>query len=224
MTRAALAALAVAGVAAADPAKPPASGVSGAPAAPAASAASAAGSADDAKPDPLAEAAADEANLESNAPRMGLTFSGAAGGSIGVGADDGVGRGGALSLRLGHVATPATIITFEVVAGSFLHSTGGTTLHNDHVSVVAGAQVYMTPGLWLRAAGGFGVYTKRELDMTTGATDATAYPGPAGLVGVGVDLFRRHYFVLGLEAFSVANIARDGLHTLSALCLGLSYY
>ena len=48
--------------------------------------------------------AADEANLESNAPRAGMTFSVALGAGITMG--DGVGRGPALSFRIGHVATP----------------------------------------------------------------------------------------------------------------------
>ena len=178
-----------------------------------------ANNADPDKSDPLAREAAEEANLESNAPRAGLTLSAAVGGSLVVGSDGGVGKGGALSLRLGHVATPHTVITFEIVGGSYFHSvTSGATKRNDDVNVLAGAQWYTTPGLFLRAAGGFGTYTKVDASLTTN------YPGPAGLVGFGYDLFRRHYLVLGVEGFGIGKIARDGIHTFFGFCFGLSYY
>ncbi len=176
----------------------------------------------DPPPDPLAQNAADEANLESIAPREGFTMSFAFGGAMMLGGDGGVGTGGMVTARIGHVATPNTIITFELTGGSTLHSVGMTpnkeTLRNDDGNVMWGAQYYAAPSLWLRGAGGLGVYTRRDPGVTK------TYPGPAGGIGVGVDLFRRRYLVLGLEAFTIGKIARDGMHTSSAFCIGISYY
>ena len=62
-------------------------------------------------PDPYAEEQAREANLVSNAPREGMTFSAALG--LGLTLGDGVGRGPGVSVRLGHVATPRTVLTFD---------------------------------------------------------------------------------------------------------------
>jgi len=175
--------------------------------------------------DELARHAAEEANLESNAPRVGLTLAIAAGGAVLIGADGGVGRGGALSLRVGQVATPRTIITFELTGSSAKHDVSAMAgvppakpINNDAVAAMVGGQYYAAPVFWLRASGGFGVYTKRTSDSIT------TYPGPAAGVGAGLDVYRRHYLAIGFEAFSIAQLARDGLHTSTALCLGLSYY
>ena len=65
--------------------------------------------------DPAAARAAD-ANLESTASRRWFTGALALGPSITIG--NGTGNGGALSLRLGQVATPHTVITFEIAGGS----------------------------------------------------------------------------------------------------------
>jgi hypothetical protein len=173
----------------------------------------------DPKPDPRAVEAADGANLESTAPRAGLTFAGALGGSLFVGSAGGVGRGGAISLRLGHVATSTTILTFELAGGTFFHATGDKTMRDDDANILAGAQRYTNASLWIRAAAGFGVYTHRRAAMA----DQTL-PGPAGAVGVGIDLVRRRYLVLGFEVFGIGKIHRDGLLVTSGICLGLSYY
>ena len=61
--------------------------------------------------DPRAVAAGDEANLVSNAPRSGVVFAVALGGGLVLGGngsaagDTGVGRGEAISFRVGHVAS-----------------------------------------------------------------------------------------------------------------------
>lgn len=169
-------------------------------------------------PDPRAQSSAEEANLESNAPRSGFTTSASLGAAMMVGGDGGVGRGGMLSLRIGEVATPNTIITFELTGGSALHDLGQTTLHNDDVNVLAGAQYYFTPVLWLRGAAGWGVYTRRD------SMGTHTFNGPAAGFSVGLDLFTRHYFRIGLEALSIGKVARDGVHTTSGFCLGFSYY
>ncbi|MEO6772295.1 MAG: hypothetical protein ABI467_04645 [Kofleriaceae bacterium] len=172
-------------------------------------------------PDPAAEQAASEANLESNAPRAGVTFSVAVGAGLTMG--DGVGRGPAASLRVGHVATPSTVLTFEITGGSLLHQDLGSTKvhHNDDFSLMAGALHYVNHSLWVRGAGGLTVYTTDN----TPPELHSAHAGIGGLVGVGIDFVRWHYLVLGLETFGQLSIvSTKGLLLNNGLCLGLSYY
>lgn len=174
-----------------------------------------------ADPDESAKHAAEEANLESNAPREGLTLSAAAGGSfaLGFGIDDSVGRGGALSLRVGHVMTPSSILLFELEGASQFHKTSMTNVvHNDDVHLLVGAQYYTNTSFWIRGGAGYGNYTLVQ------AAETRHLAGAAAVFGLGLDLLRRHYFVLGLEAFVTGTVNRDGMITSSALCLGASYY
>lgn len=171
-------------------------------------------------PDPLAEAQASEANLQSIAPREGTTVSTAVGASLFVGSGS-VGKGGSISLRLGHVATPSVVLTIELAGGAFLHKTSeqGKTLQDGDGNVLVGAQYYTTPTVWIRGGAGVGVYTHNEEGMP-----ANTMIGPAAVVGVGIDLVRKHYWVLGLEAFTIGKVRRDGVLAVSGLCVGLSYY
>jgi hypothetical protein len=170
--------------------------------------------------DERAEEAASEANLESNAPRAGVTFSASVGAGLTMG--DGVGRGPALSFRLGHVATSSTVLTFEITGGSLLHQPAGMNppiLHNDYISLMAGGLHYVNRSLWLRGAGGATTYT-----IDTGS-DKHVHGGVGGLVGAGIDLARWHYLVLGLETFGqMSLVATRGVMFNSGLCLGLTYY
>jgi hypothetical protein len=172
-------------------------------------------------PDPQAEAAASEANLESITPRAGMTMSFAVGGALFLGGGGGVGRGGLITARLGHVMTPSTVLQLELVGGSMLHTiaTDSKIYRNDDVNFTVGAQYYTSPSLWFRGGGGFGVYTRND-----GPNMTQTLPGLAGVFGIGVDLIRRHYFVLGLETYSVGLINRSGLLVSSALGIGISYY
>lgn len=172
-------------------------------------------------PDPDAEEAASEANLESNAPRHGTTFSAALGAGLTMG--DGVGRGPALSFRVGHVATPLTVLTFEITGGSLLHEVQGssTILHNDDISLMAGALHYVNRSLWLRGAGGVTAYTEDNLVPSL----KVVHGGVGGLIGIGIDFVRWHYLVLGLETFDqVSLVSKKGLLFNNGLCLGLTYY
>jgi len=172
-------------------------------------------------PDPDTVDAASEANLESNAPRAGVVFGGSIGGGITMG--DGVGRGPALSFRVGHVATPSTVLTLELVGGSLLHQPKNTTtiLHNDDISLMAGALHYVNRSLWIRGAGGFTTYTE-QVDATS---PTVVHGGIGGLVGIGIDLVRWHYLVLGLETFDqLSLVSKKGLLLNNGLCLGLTYY
>lgn len=171
--------------------------------------------------DSAAEERAREANLESTAPRHGTTFSAMLGGAtfLGLGTQNSVGRGPAVSFRLGHVATPRTVLTFELTAMSMLHAVGGQTYPNTHGNLLAGAQYYTSSSLWVRGAGGFGIYDRRGDPMHT-----QPIAGPAGAFGIGIDLVRRHYLVLDLEVTLVGMVNREGVLTNGALGLGLNYY
>ena len=72
--------------------------------------------------DEIADIESREANLESKEPRDGLTFALAIGGGILGGG--GIGTGGAVSLRLGHVATRSSVITFEITGTGKRHKKG----------------------------------------------------------------------------------------------------
>jgi len=179
-----------------------------------------------AAPDPAVEDAS-EANLESTADRRGLTFAASLGGGlmIGFGINDSVGRGGALSLRLGHVATRRTVITFELGFTAALHKPAmmSEIKTNTNVNLVAGALYYVNPSLWLRFAGGLGVYHGEQVTLSTGALGDVNLSGPAVLGGVGVDLARFKAVVLGLELGTSAMINSDGLLVASGVNLGLSF-
>jgi hypothetical protein len=172
-------------------------------------------------PDPRAQEAADEANLESNAPRHGTTFSASLGAGITMG--DGVGRGPGVSFRVGHVATPLTVLTFEITGGSLLYQKQGspTILHNDDISFMAGALHYVANSLWIRGAGGLTAYTEDNLVPSL----KVAHAGIGGLVGIGIDFVRWHYLVLGIETFDqLSLVSKKGLIFNNGLCLGLTYY
>src|SRR4051812_6349183 len=114
----------------------------------------------DTTPDPSVADAA-EANLESIENRNGLTFAASFGGGLilGFGIKDSVGRGGSLSLRLGHVATRPTVITFELGVTAALHKPPGMNSNietNTNTNVLAGALHYVNPSLWVRFSGGIG--------------------------------------------------------------------
>lgn len=175
-------------------------------------------------PDEIADIESREANLEPNEPRKGLTFAGALGGGILIGGDIGVGRGPAISLRLGHVATRKTVITFELAGSSGLHkeSVTGSTVADSNFGLFAGAQRYTSPSLWVRGAGGVTIFV--EDAMPDGGGGKTPRAGIGGLAGAGFDIARWGYLVLGFETFGVASVSSDGFKLQLAFSLGLSYY
>jgi hypothetical protein len=172
-------------------------------------------------PDEIADVESREANLESQEPRSGLTFGVAFGGSIKGG--DGVATGGALSLRLGHVATRKTIITFELAGTGSQHKASlmGETLTDTNFGLFAGAQRYVKRSVWLRLAGGVTTLVK---NIGSDSTGDSAIGGIAGLGGVGADLARWGYKVFGLESFGILSASRDGVKVQGALCLSFAWY
>jgi len=182
--------------------------------------------------DPDEEATrAGEANLESTAKRRGFLFGASLGPSVTIGKSIGTGTGGTLALRLGQVATPRTVIAFEINAGAQVRRVGigvdamdkpiTEVRTNSVASFLAGAQFWFGPSIWIRINGGFGVTTCQKCS-TDGTTD-TRRGGLAGGGGLGVDIVRFKGLVLGVEAYNVTQLTKDGLQTtlISALSLTL---
>jgi hypothetical protein len=172
-----------------------------------------------ADPDPHALERASEANLETRAPREGVTFAGAIGGGLIISKGQ-TARVPTLDLRLGHVATATTIVFAELVGGTYAHKPAMTssTRLDSQVSFLIGAQVYIAPSVWLRGGGGVGTHN------TDDGTGVTPHGGLSGVAGAGVDLVRWRYVVLGIEAFYTGTFARGGFTSLGGMGLGLSYY
>jgi hypothetical protein len=182
-------------------------------------AASAHAHADD-RPDPAAERAAD-ANLESIEHRQGIVFGAALGPSVTIGG--GTGTGGDLALRIGHVATPTTVLDFVLGGSAQFHKDLNKQLvANNLTYALVGAQYWVARALWLRIGAGGGTYHCNECLMD-GSPKNTKRAGPAGGVGAGVDLVRYHGVVLDLEVYSIGVISRDGFLTTSGMSLGLSF-
>lgn len=172
-------------------------------------------------PDPITDEEASEANLETASPRSGITVSFSLGAGLLLGGDIGVGRGGAASLRIGHVATRRTVITFELTGTGALHKRAmlDSAVTDTNVGLYAGALRYVTRSTWLRAAGGLTAFT-----ANVGTDTQHAHAGLGGLVGGGLDLIRWGYLVLGAEFFGMSSITGDGFKINTGFCLGLSYY
>lgn len=176
---------------------------------------------DPAKPDRSALEGASEANLESIAPREGVTISAALGGAtfIGFGTKNAVGRGGEGSVRLGHVATPRTIITFELTIMNMLHDDAGKLYTNTEASLLAGAQYYTSQNLWLRGAAGASAFGRTGLPGSN-----STLIGPSALFAVGLDLLRRRLFTLDLQLTSIGMVNSEGFLATIGFALGVNYY
>lgn len=173
------------------------------------------------RPDPAAERVV-EANLESIEHRRGIVFGAALGASVTIGG--GTGTGGLLNLHLGHVATPRTVITFELNGSAQFHQNPAMELvANNITTVLAGFQYWVGPSLWFRGGLGAGTYHCNQCLNSVGQRPSTKAAGPAGGVSVGVDLVRFHGTVLGFELSSSSLLTRDGVIVTNAMSLGLSF-
>jgi hypothetical protein len=172
-------------------------------------------------PDPAVESAAD-ANLESTASRRGFTLAGSLGAGllVGLGIEGPTGRGGSLDVRLGHVATPRTVITFELGATLTLHGSEGKPVYTTtDTNLLAGAQYYVSESLWLRFAGGLGVY---QASHVQGSNENIHEIGPAVLGGIGIDIARFKRAVFGVE-IGTSVMVHSGALVASDLRLGVQY-
>jgi hypothetical protein len=176
-------------------------------------------------PDPAVDYASD-ANLESTANRQGFTFafSGGVGLLVGLGIEGPTGRGGTLDLRLGHVATPRTVITFEAGATLTLHGKEGMPVYTTtNTNILAGAQYYVSESLWLRLAGGLGIYQASHVQATNNNVFTDVHQlGPAVLGGIGLDLARFKWAVLDVE-IGTSVMVHSGALVASDLRLGVQF-
>src|SRR5207237_10537610 len=110
---------------------------------------------------------------------------------IGVGIDDGTGRGGARTLRVGRVATRRTLITLELSSSALFHGASmGKTAQNNLTSLAVGAQYYARSRLWIRLATGYAVYQGHDVLVEGGSgtrQDLTLH-GVASTLGIGVEV------------------------------------
>jgi hypothetical protein len=175
----------------------------------------------EAPPDENADVESREANLESNAPRKGVVFGLAIGPGVLMGGNVGVGRGGALSLRLGHVATRSSVITFEIVGTGAQHSiaTNDPAVTDTNVGLFAGIQTYISRATWLRLSGGPTVFS-----ANIGGSNQHQNGGVGGLAGAGFDIARWGYLVLDISAFGMTSLTSDGGKVQLGFVLGLTYY
>ena len=181
-------------------------------------------------PDPAALEAGD-ANLESTAHRQGMTFAASIGGGLllGFGIKDSVGRGGSVSLRLGHVATPRTVISLEFAITAALHRPAATatmpsTIKTDtNAELLLGAQYYVDPSLWVRGGAGAGTYQRRGVVVSKVDLGDVTLIGGAALFGAGVDLARFKWAVLDIEFATSAMICSDGVLASAAIGFGVAF-
>jgi len=178
-----------------------------------------------ATPDEIADIESREANLERKEPRNGLTFTAMLDADVMLG--NGVGRGVALSFRIGHVATRKTVITFEATLPNSLHKmTGvggmeGPLLVDTNACFFAGAQRYTGRTKWLRAAGGLTALNKNaRADGSDNGDPPIA--GIGALVGAGADFVKIGPWISG-ELMFMGSLSRDGLKVVFGAGLGLMF-
>lgn len=177
------------------------------------------------EPDPAAERAAD-ANLQSQARRKGFTGSVAIGPSFTLG--QGTGTGGALSFRVGQVATPDMVITFELSGAAQFREVQRNEMMteliaNNTTALLVGAQYWVGPSLWVRTAFGWGAHVCTECKSTPDGLLNERSPGPTGAVGGGVDILRFKGFVLAVELSSINILHRNGMVSTNTLAAALSF-
>jgi hypothetical protein len=180
-----------------------------------------------------AEAAAEvaieagDANLEPTRARSGVVLTAAIGGGlmVGFGIEDSVGRGGSASFRIGHVATSRIVLDVELDLVASLHRQAVTSdaATNSDTNLLVGAQYYANPSLWLRFAGGVGVYSARDVVLGTGAPGERTLVGPAALAALGIELARYKWAVLGIEASVLAMVNHEGVLVANGLDLSVAF-
>ncbi|MEZ4403034.1 MAG: hypothetical protein R3B06_23630 [Kofleriaceae bacterium] len=169
------------------------------------------------KPDPLALAAAREANMQPTSVREGFAIGVALGPSaqFGLQIGDATGAGGGFDLRLGTVASPRWVWLAELAATTVLRA----GVVNQSAVLTFGGQRYVKDALWLRAGAGFATFTR-----SGGAMELARFSG-LGLLGAGgIDVFRRRGLALSTEVAATMARYRDGTVLGVALQLGASWY
>ncbi len=175
----------------------------------------------DPEPDPAAARAAD-ANLESIEHRRGIVFGGALGGSVTIGG--GTGTGGDLVLKVGHVATPKTVITFLLGGSAQFHKNVMKELvANNLTYALWGAQYWVGPSLWVSLGVGAGTYHCNSCFNDSGQPVNTKRAGGASGLGAGIDIARFRGVVLDLEVHGISVLTREGVVMTGGLSVGLAF-
>jgi hypothetical protein len=177
-----------------------------------------------APPDPAALEAG-EANLESTALRRDVILTLGLGGafSIGLGMDNATGSGGALTLRLAHVANARAVFSAELVGSALFFKVLDSLYQTNVQSFLLSGQYYVNEALWLRAGLGLGRYGAD--DHRVGelvVRERFRLAGPAGSAGAGVDIVRLKRFRASLELCSTAMLNSKGVLLSNAILLGFS--
>jgi hypothetical protein len=166
----------------------------------------------DPAPDPVAQRAGEEANLESTDQRQGFVASVGIGPSLTVGG--GTGNGGALQIRLGYVMLPTAVAVLELSGSAQGHRLNGEIHYNDYSVLLGGLQVWFAPMGYFRLGGGFGGYRCRQCKDPDDETNIMPvdyeHRGVAGGAAVGLDLARFLGIVVGVEVGGTLTIYKSG--------------
>jgi hypothetical protein len=168
----------------------------------------------DDRPDPVAQRAGEEANLDPIEHRRGLTASLAIGPAITVGGG-GTGAGGSLNLAFGTVAGPRSIFWVELGGSAAAHKVSGNVELNQYTHSLIAGQLYLQPALYARIGAGYAQYRCKQCrdpddDTNIMPVDYTRR-GVAGELAFGVELVHFHMFALSLEGGGVTAITKHGL-------------
>jgi hypothetical protein len=181
------------------------------------------------EPAPVVDHAA-QANLEAEDGRTGVIFEASFGFSmlVGFGLPDSVGRGGLLSLRLGEVATPHTVLNLELnISGTDNDQSGNNSaVTNGTFGLLGSAQYFFTPLFSLRFGAGLGGYQGRDVTVSH---DSKGDPilgdqnllGPAVLGAIGLAIKRWHWGTIGFEGTIEAIATSKGVLLANALSFGV---
>jgi len=184
-------------------------------------------------PDKAAVAAGEDANLEAAGGRTGIVVAAALGPAIliGISVDHATGTGAGFSFRVGRVANRWTVINLELCGVVFPRTVTHLDAMNNEVSerrinqtgfATIGAQTWVAPTFWLRAAAGVSVFTSRSEGVQFDQTKSTI--GGGVVAGAGVDLVRRRSVSLALELLLNSSYYRSGVVLGGGLGLSLGIY
>jgi hypothetical protein len=182
-------------------------------------------------PDSEARRQAEDANLAPVGPRHGVAAGIFFMGWQQVGSVDDAGRGGGVGLRLGASASSNTVVWLELVAGAFPDTSKAGCITERCLSyiestaaLIASAQRYVGPNLWLRGGGGFASYTQVVKSGTDRVETRAVDGGFAAAAGIGVDLVRLHTTRVSLENMLTLHRFSSGWIFDVGVGLGVAFY
>ena len=130
-------------------------------------------------------------------------------------------QGLGLSMKIGHVATPRMTMIIEVRASANPPDpTKPTSVESTAVNLLVGTQYWLGPSIWASLGFGIGHYTRAAMEDET--NENVRLFGPAGGVGVGVEVARFPHIALEVAVFSATTLTRDGPTLSNLLAFGMS--